>query len=75
MIDDNGDEWLGVNTAAQAVSVRPNTIRVWITRGVVRSVKSHGARFVRLLDVQHAELEWRRRSAKRAGLDGTHVES
>jgi hypothetical protein len=64
VIDDNGDEWLGVNAAATAAGVRPNTIRVWITRGIVRSVKDHNTRYVRLIDVQTAERAWRQRTRR-----------
>jgi hypothetical protein len=61
VIDTDGHEWLTVVAAAAAVNVRPNTVRVWITRGKVRSVKVDRTRFVALLDVQRAERAWRRR--------------
>lgn len=61
MIDAEGLEWLPVTAAAATLHLRPNTVRVWITRGHVRSRKVDRTRYVPLIDVQRAERAWRQR--------------
>lgn len=59
MRDHHGEEWLTIEEASARVYVLPGTIRVWIHRGRVDSIKVGGAAHVRLADVSRAESEWR----------------
>ncbi|MEV7973304.1 hypothetical protein [Cellulomonas sp. NPDC089187] len=55
------EQWARVDDAARAVRVRPGTIRVWATRGKVRTDVFAGRRVVHLGDVRRAEKNWRDR--------------
>lgn len=56
--------WVPVAEAARRATVRPETIRVWVTRGLVKSVGTGSNRHVNYLDVAKAEAAWRKRLAK-----------
>jgi hypothetical protein len=57
------EQWARVDDAARAVRVLPGTIRVWASRGKVRSDVFAGRRVVHLGDVRRAEKNWRDRIA------------
>lgn len=59
------DQWARVDDAAKLVRVRPGTIRVWATRGRVRTERQGRHTYVHLGDVRHAERDWRQRLAGR----------
>jgi len=61
VIDHLGEQWGTVDEAARDARVRPGTIRVWITRGTIRAHRIGAHRFVSMVDVRHAEAEWRKR--------------
>lgn len=56
--------WLLIPEAARRALVRPETIRVWVTRGIVDSRGEGKDRHVNYLDVAKAEAAWRKRLAK-----------
>lgn len=59
------DQWALVDDAARLVRVLPGTIRVWATRGRVRTERIGRRTYVHLSDVRHAERDWRERLAGR----------
>lgn len=61
----DGTRWATISDAAANQRVRPGTIRVWAHRGLVRSHRLLGRTYVCLDDVADAEVQWRRRHARK----------
>lgn len=59
------DRWLPINDAARQVRVRVETIRVWATRGKVRTSGKGTHRLVHMGDLMAAEHAWRVRAVQR----------
>lgn len=55
--------WATYNEAARIARVLPGTLRVWVARGKVASIRDGHTTLVSIDDVRHAERAWRRRVA------------
>jgi len=57
----DGSTWLTIGEAARRARVRVETIRQWVNRGRVSSVKLSGRVWVCWDEVADCELAWRKR--------------
>ncbi len=55
--------WATYGEAARIARVLPGTLRVWVARGKVASMRDGRTTLVSIDDVRHAERSWRQRVA------------